>query len=303
MKKLNYFFAAAMLFIGVSSTSAQGLYVKPSVGFGFGVTNEIVGQQITNFGEENQVTANNYNTFGGGLNGRLGIGYMFNKHVGLELAFVYVAGSTVTTDNNSLGEEYDNSEAYTNRYSALPALVIDAGLEKISPYARFGLTLPLGGGTHGNRESNAPWMVSDVIPLLYDSASSFIAVSEAHGQFGIGFNSAFGVNYNISSKIAIFGEVFYEALRIKRGTYEVSEATLTMIDGSTEDVLPLLSLGGAYAYTEYFDEIDDEKLAAHQEAAGAEYGTKDYPAWDWVQDSNFASFGFNLGVKFSFGGE
>ncbi|MGB1204579.1 MAG: outer membrane beta-barrel protein [Chitinophagales bacterium] len=314
MKKLNYFFAAAaMLFMGVSSASAQGLYVKPSVGFGMAATSEIVGQEITNFGEENQVTANNYNTFGGGLNGRLGIGYMFNKHVGLELGFMYVLGSTVTTDNISVGDSYDDSEAKAKRYSALPSLVVDAGLEKISPYARFGLTIPLGGGTDGLRESNDPALVSSVIPLLYPEAASFKAVSLANGQFGIGFNSAFGVNYNISDKMAIFGEIFYEALRIKRGTYEVSEATLTLTDGTEEDVLALLSLGGAFPYTEYFHEIKADELAAHQQAAAEAasdnpdvatyYGTKDYPAWDIVQDVNFSSFGFNLGVKFSFGGE
>ena len=110
----------------------------------------------------------------------------------------------------------------------------------------------------------------------------------------------------------LFGEVFYEALRIKRGTYEVSEATLTLTDGSTEDVLALLSLGGAYPYTEYFHEINSEELAAHQAAAAAAaandpdvatyYGTTDFPAWDIVQDVNFSSFGFNVGVKFNFGG-
>ena len=313
MKKLNYFFAAAfMLFIGMSTASAQGLYVKPSVGFGMAATSEIVGKEVTNFGEDNQVTKNNYNTFGGGLNGRLGIGYMFNKHVGVELGFMYVSGSTVVTDNISVGDSYDNSEAKAKRYGAMPSLVVDAGLEKISPYARFGLTLPLGGATDGVRESNAPEIVSSIITVLYPEAASFKAVSVANGQFGVGFNSAFGLNYNLSDKMAVFGEVFYEALRIKRGTYEVSEATLTLNDGTQEDVLSLLSLGGAYPYTEYFHEIKADELAAHQQAAidaaaddpdaTTYYGTKDYPAWDIVQDVNFSSFGFNVGVKFNFGG-
>jgi len=114
----------------------------------------------------------------------------------------------------------------------------------------------------------------------------------------------------------------YSALRLRRGTYEITKAEVTSVDtGEKENIIALLSLGDTYELTQYYDNISQAELEAHQAAAAEAhqngdpeypewlpsvfqpdtyYGSSEYPGWSLTEDGNFNAINFNIGVKFSF---
>ena len=298
MKKLKLLVTICFLVASVCTLDAQGLYVRAGLGYGMGTTKDAFGMKIDNYGSENQSTTQLFTSLGGGLNGHLGIGYMFSPNFGIDIAGLYLLGSRVLVDEKTNGSQYDRSESYTRQLRVIPSLVVDAGLEKISPYARLGLVVPVAGASYGERESNAPEFVSTIIPAIRPDATGFEAKSVAKGALSIGIKTSLGINYNLNESLAIYGELAHTNLRIKRASYEVEKAELSYPSQDNEDVISLLSLGGAYAYTEYQNELSTSEL---EKAMGEDnYGTKDNPALAITEDANFNAFGINIGIKFSF---
>ena len=299
MKKFNLFFASVIcLLLTIESVQAQGLYARLGAGYGIGITPDEVGFTTTNMGEDGQSTKTNYATFGGGINGHLAVGFMFSEHFGVELGAAYLYGSNTTVDEVSNSTGSDKSISFTRHLRALPSFVVDAAADVVSPYARFGVVFPVIGGSFGERRSDSPALVSAVIPALYPTATSFAADSDINGRFSLGFNASVGANIYVGDYFAIYVEAFYQGLRIKRDSYEITSATLDLSDGTTEDVLALLELGGAFQYTENKDELSPTEIAAAEAAEG--YGSKDNPALAPAESANFSSVGINIGVKFDF---
>lgn len=303
MKHLKSLTFALFVFGAITSINAQGLYVQPGVTYMAPSTNEVLGQKVENaltLGSE--INSSLVGSYGSGVGLDLTLGYMLSRNFGFEIGASYVMGQKTLIEEFTDGSNYDRSYATNQRLTISPAFVVDAGNETLSPFARFGLLFPVSGQTDGLRESNHPIMVSAAVPLFYPTATDFEATSIAKGQFSLGFNAAFGLRYQINEMVSAFGSVGYTGLRIARKTYEVPSATLTLEGGTQEDVLPLLILGGAYAYEEYFDEISAEELAAAILVAGTEYGTKAHPALQPRQDVNFSTFNISIGARFTFGG-
>ncbi len=333
MKKSLFMVCAAILFV-VSGIYAQGGYTRVGIGYGFasGVNSSLgpttltsLGSQITHIGEPNETSSNIYGSLGKGLQTNIAAGYMFNPYFGLELGFMYNYGQkTIIEEFTNDTGGYDRSDSRTIQYQLRPAFTFVGGTGNIAPYARVGAIIPVGGGTYGSRESNDPSIVSPLIPLLIPEGESFVAESVARGKFTVGVDAAIGIKYRLSDRLSLNGELFYNALRVKRKSYEVTKAAL--VDGNRNeiDVLPALSAGGAYAYTEYKDEIDAEEFAEYQTQAqqaflnnppdlsGVDprllgfyttlYGTKDYPAWELRNDGLFNTLGLQIGITYSFGG-
>ncbi len=308
MKKINLFFIAIVcLLLTFESVQAQGLYARAGLGYGIGITPDEVGFTITNIGEDSEKSETNYATFGGGINGHVAVGYMFGEHFGLELGAAYLYGSDVTVDEttNSAGG-FDKSISYTRQLRVLPSLVVDAAADVVSPYARFGIVVPVLGGSFGERRSDDPALVNPSFLLLYPTATSFSADSDIKGRFSLGFNASVGASIYVGDYFAIYGEAFYQGLRIKRNTYEVTSVTVGLEDGTTEDALPRLTEPAiqalqdnpTYILTEYKDELSVSEIAAAQ--AAGNYGTKDNPALAPAESANFSSIGINIGVKFDF---
>ncbi len=279
---------------------AQGFYVQPGVSLLTPATSEVLGPKgenvLTSGSEVSGVISGSY---GAGLGLNLNLGYMLSRNFGIDLGISYVLGSKTLIEEFTDGSSYDRSYATNKRVTLSPAFIVDAGSETLSPFARFGLLIPVGGQTDGLRESNDPAMVSPIITTLFPDATGFEAESIAKGQFTVGFTADFGLRYHINEKMSVSGAIGYTGLRIHRDTYEVSRADLDLPSGKM-DVLSLLSLGGAYAYTQYFDEIDAQELATHRAAAGDNYGSKEYPAWEVTQGAGFSTFNISLGLGFSF---
>lgn len=316
---------------------AQGFYVQPGVSYLAPATSEVLGPKgenvLTSGSEVSGVISGSY---GAGLGLNLNLGYMLSRNFGLDLGVSYVLGSKTLIEEFTDGSSYDRSYATNKRVTVSPAFIVDAGSETLSPFVRFGILIPVAGGTEGLRESNNPAMISSSIPILFPNAESFTAESLAKGQFTVGFTADFGLRYQVNEKIGVYGSIGYTGLRIARQSYEIPSALLNMNDGSSLDVLALLSLqnnGGpddVFAYEEYVDNISASELAAIQEAGLANYsgalpdeiinainvaeavglgssdnvyttyGTKDNPGLKLRQDVSFSTFNISLGLRFSF---
>lgn len=279
---------------------AQGFYVQPGISLLVPATSEVLGPKngnvLTPGSEVNGVVSGSY---GSGLGLNLNLGYMLSRNFGLDLGVSYVLGSKTLVEEFTDGDSYDRSYATNKRVTVSPAFIVDAGSETLSPFARFGILIPVAGGTKGLRESNNPVMVSQFIPLLFPTATDFEAESLAKGQFTVGFTADFGLRYQVNEKMSVSGAIGYTGLRIHRNSYEVTRAELDLPEGKT-DVITLLTQGGAYVYTEYFDEVDAQALATHVAAAGDNYGSEEYPAWEVAQGVGFNTFNTSLGLRFSF---
>lgn len=316
---------------------AQGFYVQPGISYLSPATNEVLGPKVENsLTSGSEVSSSLVGSYGSGIGLDLSLGYMLSRNFGLDLGVSYVLGQETLIEEFTDGNSYDRSFATNKRLTLSPAFIVDAGSETLSPFARFGILVPVAGQTQGFRESNDPGMISSSIPLLFPNASDFRAESIAKGQFSLGLTAAFGLRYQLNEKIGIYGSIGYTGLRIARQSYEVPNATLNMSDGTSLDVLALLSLQNdgspddVFAYEEYVDNISAAELATIQaeglanysgtlpdEIIGAvtaaelfglgnsdnvytTYGTKDNPGLKLRQDASFSTFNISLGARFSF---
>ncbi len=313
MKK-NVLTLTAILLMSFASFQvfAQGFYIQGGLGYYSPASNEVLGPIITNLGEENETNGNIWGTFGKGVAVGGELGYMFSQNFGFGIGVDYVLGSEVVIEefSNAGTGVADISNAKNKRLTLSPMFIVDAGSEKLSPFAKFGVVIPVLGQTDGFRSSNDPNTVSNLLLALFPDAVGFEAESIAKGQFAIGFNGDIGLNFNITENIAVFGSVGYTALRIKRKTYEVSRADIVNADGTKEGALNLLSLGGVFPYTEYVDEIVADEFDAYQDEAAAAaaadpdwftyYGTKDFPAKELTEDAAFNTLNFRVGARYTF---
>jgi hypothetical protein len=95
----------------------------------------------------------NYNvqnaSFSAGLHGELGLGYMFNPHIGIELGldigFVNTAytGSHLGDTSGGVTYNYSQKQYAQNPVLLVPGIIIKSGSGTFNFYARAGLVLPL----------------------------------------------------------------------------------------------------------------------------------------------------------------
>jgi len=277
--------------------------VQPGVTFLAPATSEILGPQVSNaLTSGSEINGTLSGSYGSGLGLDLGLGYMLSRNFGIDLGVSYTLGSQVLIEEATQGSDFDRSYATNRRLTLSPAFIVDAGSETLSPFARFGIIAPVAGQTNGLRESNnGTLVVGDLVNFLFpDGVDRFEAESVAKGKPTLGFTAAFGLRYQLNEKINILGSIAYTGFRVRRNTFEVTRADVTLPDGSTQDVLPILSLGGTFPFTEYFEEIDSQALAAHMAAAGDNFGTREFPAWETDQGVSFSTFNINLGARFTF---
>lgn len=329
MKHLKLFTLALCLLGAANALNAQGFYIQPGVSYLAPATNEVLGpKNVLTSGAESSGSI--VGSYGSGIGLDLTLGYMLSRNFGFELGSSYVLGKETMIEEFVNGESYDRSYATNKRLTLSPGIVVDAGNETLSPFARFGVLIPVAGQTDGRRVSNDPALISALIPSLFPDATDFEATSIAKGQFSVGFNAAFGLRYQVNNMISVFGSVGYTGLRIARKSYEVPGAYLTMTDGTEVNVLSLLTLANTgapddvYAYEEYVDGFTAAEIVALQETAAnaymnnppestgnvtvdlfrpaTYYGTKDYPALKTRQDVSFSTINISIGARFTFGG-
>ena len=291
-----------LILCALQADAQRGMYLEGSVGYLMGVTNDILGPDVQYdalYAPVNSSTIQG--TYGEGLGLTLEVGYMLSKNFGVGLATSYVFGQKTLVERSTspLGE--DLSYAKNTRLTLSPCIIVDAGHRSFSPYAKFGVLIPVLGETQGTRSSTDPALLSPAIPIVYPCSTHIDATSIAKGQFSLGFESTVGFRYNLTRPLSLFAQVGYTGLRIKRDTYAVPTATVTLADGSQESILYLLESVGEYQYTVYEKEINQAEYEQYVLDSADDYGTEKAPHKSLYQDANFSTLNIEIGVRYSFG--
>ncbi len=258
MKK-TFFTLVMALGLSVGTASAQKLFVRAGLGYALPSGSQTIG---FNSKDPNTEFATN-GSFGTGFNGELGIGYMFNKNIGLGLDISYLVGKkNVSKDDR--GNDRSKQEISGNALAFTPNIVLSTAMEgKIVPYAKAGLVI-------------ASASVTDV--RTGTAGNIYVQESKTTGGIALGFKGAMGVNYAVNQKISIYGELAYTGMSYRPAKTVVTKATEDGID-----VLPFYSARDKE--TTYSSEVDN--TAASPSSVPRKEVTPILP---------FGSIGLNFGV-------
>ncbi len=349
------------LFVAVStnaqeeevSKSKTGLYVRANVGYGFATIPSVLGIERTSTSYTNV-----YGTSEPGVYPGIAVGYMFNDYFGFDLGFSYTLGkpkvedieyNTTDLGIDLLGNTFELAvitdireyEHRTTQFRLTPSFVVRGGTGKVAPYARFGLLIPVGGKTVTDTKvdiTSTPLDLSQLplpvpIPGLDENSTvtgSVMAKAESFGVFSLGWNAAFGVDYQINDMISVFGELDVNALTIKsketkvielNSEYMVGNLTFEELENNINGIinsipfpipglepveinpasfgLPPYTLEEASTYDSHIIYVDELTATSNNPLFNNNVDANQ-PMDDLARRGNYSSFGINIGVKISF---
>lgn len=234
--------------------------------------------------------SNLYGTTGKGGTVRLAAGYMFNPNFGLDLEFYGHLGvnQLVARTQRPLSDEVYTKRERSNQLRTVISMVVDAGFAKVSPYARFGMVLPLTGKTIRKERTETPTQYS---------------LQELHvmGSFSVGLEACAGVRYNVTSRLGLFAEVNIAALRVKAAKGKIVLRSTYDSDGN----LLVDDLETARTYTKEFNFVEkittqSNTLALPDAALNFDM---DKPTDVLAQKGAYNALGIQIGVRYRFGAE
>ncbi len=261
----------ALIYISCGKIAAQGAYANLNIGYGFKSSS----QNISGF--------NNYSSNGGnslrhyeqinlslGQGAQLGgaLGYMFNPNIGMELGLNYLIGARVSaTRSNNNG--YTDYHYWANQFRINPTIVLATGMDKINPYAKFGVIVGIGSV---NQEIN-DFDNNDIENILIKS----------NGGTAVGFNSAIGALFNIKDKVNLFAEISLINL-----SYAPSKSLITKDEVNGVDRLPFMTTSQKEG--EYVDSYTYDPNNPRPDSI---------PSLSLKTKIPFSSIGFNIGLRFT----
>ena len=279
MKKI--YCLIVLLAAAMCNAKAQ-FYVRAGLGFAMpqaGQTMDGTGQGYN--GSQTYTTYTQvYNvkptSFSTGVHGVLGVGYMFSDHVGVQLdgdAGLSTKKYTFSIDNVSVGgvpSNVDIVQRAKGPFVVIPSLVLQTGGEKINLYTRVGVALPL-----------STKIVQDQI-LTNLPGNGAVEVDDftlnIKNSFSLGFSAAAGVQYKLSEKLSLWGEISMLSMSVY-----IKEADLTAVTANGQSVA-LSQVSGAQVVKYSKNAIVDSN--------GAQQPTYSQP---------FSNVGIQVGIKFTLG--
>ena len=270
-----------MLTTQMNAQSDKGLFFSINGGYNFSSASQNLGSNST-FTTSSIATTSSTElvsgSFGKGLNFGGAIGYMFNKNIGAELGINYLIGGE--TKNSDITNSPNNITNDETKYSSKmlqfrPTIILTAGMDKINPYAKFGMLIGSGSFNISDNSTESSTFGNTTTTETKEKAYKY------DGDLAVGFQSALGLSYNVNEKIAIFGE-----LNLVNLSYAPSKRSLTTDTKNGVDKLPTRSI--KETQTEYVDSYNTS------EAIPATSSNKDLKRY-----FAFSSFGINFGLKYS----
>jgi outer membrane protein W len=271
MKKL-FIGAIAFAFMCSNQTNAQtkeGLFFSVNAGYNFAANTASSANTTRTTSPSNLLSESAELSFGKGINFGGSIGYMFNKNVGAELGIDYLIGSenTITDKQIGTGSYNDETKLSAKMLRFKPTLIISAGMDKINPYAKFGMII--GSGS-----------ISEDITYVSGSNTNVYKFVE-NGGVALGFHSALGVDFGINEKMAFFAE-----LTMVNMAYAPKKGEITVHTRNGVDMLPTDSV-----YNNNVDYVDSVNSSTVIPSTS--------PRQELKRNLPFGSFGINLGLKYS----
>ncbi|HWV68366.1 outer membrane beta-barrel protein [Chitinophaga sp.] len=338
MKKLFPLGAVAMLLIVTHSTQAQDnsstsssshskFYLKIAGGYFFSVSPG----QFPNVGPyppqdlHTQFSSGRMDTvsrkvltgsYGEGFRGGLSVGYNINKYFAVEGTFNYFHSKknlmtrqrTTMIDGAGSSRELGHVEShgYVNAIDFAPSLVVSPGLEKINPYVRFGVVVPLWGRLYIETDAMQTSTPAG-IPTGTAVVTNISRKEEVKPNPTIGFQGALGVSFRVSPRFDVFVETEYRNVPVRSKEKEITEynETNTLINASTGAVVQALpgrtigDLSVAEKNTEYQTTLDqNSNTPVGQQGSKVIYKDNNRASNDLKSYINIGGLGLNAGLKF-----
>lgn len=214
-------------------------------------------------------------SYGKGAEIHLKTGYMFTKHVGAELMVSYLFGSKIQSSYRDFNTDPSKPHLLDITSSArmlsfTPSLVLSAGLDrKVYPYMKLGAVIGLPKIT-STLQGKFPNLI--IYPEIDFE-------SETTQGIALGASGAFGLNYSITDKIFLFGEVHVVALSWRPKKEKITQYLVDLGIGPKDSI-------GFLDFTEF--NYEKETKAPNP---GNILETPSHP---------FSSVGANMGVMYNF---
>jgi hypothetical protein len=264
---------------------AQYGYAGVNIGYGLGVPAYGLGSstEVTSTGDTKNTLEKG--SYGQGLNFGLTGGYMFNENIGAELGISFLMGSKQEFTASSFDFDTASSTITTNEGTITlddikmirlnPAIKLTFG-DEVRPYLRLGIILGLGTGYTRMEE-----MVTTVSGTFFNDTIISEMLSEYKGGAAFGFNSAFGVDFNLSDNLVLFGELSFSSV-----SWAATESKVTKLEIDGVDYIE--NADPDDLITKYEDEY-----TVSTSATGSQKALKTYRP--------FGNFGISAGLLFTFG--
>ncbi|NNC94905.1 MAG: outer membrane beta-barrel protein [Chitinophagales bacterium] len=207
-------------------------------------------------------------------------GYMFSKHIGAELGFSYLYGTKTTAEiTYRYGTEYRylmESNLYSRMFRLNPSIIVASGLEKVNPYARFGMVFGFG---------KALLEVDDSDTYLGET-DTYHSKFEMKNGVGIGVTAGVGAMFSLNDQMSLFTEINMISM-----SYSPKKGEIVELSYNGEDHLSELST--SEKEVEFVKEIiyDYENPDPYDE---------DKPSEELQFKIPYSSIGLNVGWRFSF---
>ena len=263
--------------------------------------------------------SNLYDGYGHGGHFDFAVGYMFNPYFGIQIDGAYLWGSTVQAtqsyDDRLLGPGASIvTRTHSNGLSLNPSLVFRAAkpTDKVAPYARAGLALPVLGAIYHDLDITSP--NSSFFQNIPTTANISV---KTLSSLSVGFQGVVGVSYTPTPLISIWGELNGQYLFVKAHETDLTQYIITTKGQATQDLLTTSNtINGGKPWAKYSTTINfvDQLNASSnttetgklRDVSGGHANVPGYvdetKAHDELrQVANFGSFGFSVGVTFNLG--
>jgi hypothetical protein len=224
MKKSILLFFALILVVGANAQKKAYLSLGAGAGIGTARSYELYtdGKKVHPVG------------LGTGLNVNFRAGYFLNEFMAIELGFAYRLGFSTKVDvSETIGEKSSTSSGNikysSNMFQLVPALIISPNISsgKVRPYARLGVIVGILPSIKTNIDVTSTGILSSV---------NMVATLKYSGGVAIGGSSALGCDFNLSDLLAIYVEIYYDAL-----SYAPSKGEFTKFEQNGTDILPSMT--------------------------------------------------------------
>ena len=307
-------------------TSSAQVYVSATGGYAWGVPSTKIGEESINGTQSVR-----FGTFGEGINSQLRVGYFFNKTWGVDVSVGYLYGSDQTiihrkVDNTSLhGLNASLDAEAIGRGRAYGAALSVTYNFTDNFYGRFGFLTKIGGRTEvvahstttikGEIDRNKINILKALVPSLASlppgaSINSGATIETSYtqdykGKMPFGTIAALGYNYHINEHLAIFAELEYMNIAVKRDYSDIKDFNQTLkatlnIGGQLVEKEITLSTLNSFKEDGSFRDFRGQSYQKHidyVESATEEELSK--PTKELTEKASNSSVVLNFGIKYT----
>ncbi|MEI7983011.1 MAG: outer membrane beta-barrel protein [Bacteroidota bacterium] len=272
MKKILFLVLLGSMLTGV--VNAQNFYTRIGIGLSGGTSSNLdMLYKYTNTGTKQTVEVVPVD-LGSGFTGTVAFGYMVKKYLGFELSISEFIGFPNIGDSimKFPGGTDVTARVTGNMLCVTPSIVITAGLEKVNPYARFGIVI-------------------GVLPSMYERleatqatnpVTDIVMIRRFYGGAALGYSAALGVDFNLNKVVSLFVEATFQGLTWSPFYSEINKYT---VDGNDH----LGELTTFQKKTEYYSKLETN-----------DYVSPDVPKKELRKTYPFDNAGVSFGVRFKF---